>query len=274
MTPDSLRSVPVLMYHEVSEPEKATWANLAVSPTALREQLAYLRDAGYTTLTAGAFASILATSGQVPPRSVILTFDDGFEDFYRQAVPMIVENGFAATVFVTTGWVQDAGSESTATRPGRMLSWSQLGEAVSAGMEVGAHSCRHLQLDQILPALLRDELYTSKSRLEDNLGIPVPGLAYPYGYSNPKVREEARAVGYDYGYAVRNTTAAPGGDLFRLPRLTIHRSTDLSEFRRLVDGQLAMTMVRDRGLTAAWSVVRRSKAALAAARRGDYTSDS
>jgi peptidoglycan/xylan/chitin deacetylase (PgdA/CDA1 family) len=133
--PASVRSVPVLMYHEVSEPAQATWGHLAVSPAVFREQLAHLHDAGYTTLTAGTLASPLAESRQVPPRAVILTFDDGFEDFHRHAVPSLGEYGFTATVFVATGWVQDAGPESAAGRPGRMLSWSQVAEATAARME-------------------------------------------------------------------------------------------------------------------------------------------
>jgi peptidoglycan/xylan/chitin deacetylase (PgdA/CDA1 family) len=262
------------MYHEISEPAQATWGHLAVSPAVFREQLAYLHHAGYTTLTAGALASLLAQSGQVPPRAVILTFDDGFEDFHRHAVPTLAEYGFTATVFVTTGWVQDVGSDSAAGRPGRMLSWSQVAEATAAGMEAGAHSCQHPQLDQIPVARLRDELCVSKAQLEDKLGIPVPGLAYPYGYSNGMVREVARAAGYHYGYAVRNTITTSRSDRFRLPRLTVHHSTGLSEFRRLVEGQLVPSMVRDRALTAGWSVVRRSRSALSAAKRNDYTSKS
>jgi peptidoglycan/xylan/chitin deacetylase (PgdA/CDA1 family) len=255
------------MYHEVNDPAHA-WEHLAVSPAAFREQLAYLRGSGCTTMTAGALASRLAEGGEVPPRTVVLTFDDGFEDFHRHAVPALVEHGCTATVFVTTGWVQDAGREAAANRPGRMLSWSQLAEVATAGMEAGAHSCQHPQLDQIPAAALREELYSSKARLEDKLGIQVPGLAYPYGYSSAQVREVARGAGYGYGYAVRNTMTSPGGDLFRLPRLTVHHSTGHSEFRRLVEGQFALTMMRDRALTAAWSVVRRSRAALSSASRG------
>jgi peptidoglycan/xylan/chitin deacetylase (PgdA/CDA1 family) len=260
MTSAPVRSVPVLMYHEVNDPAEA-WRSLAVPPPVFREQLRYLHDGGYATLTAGKLATLLAEGGPVPPRSVVLTFDDGFEDFHRHAVPALAEYGFTATVFVTTSWVQDAGSASAASRPGRMLSWGQIGESLGAGMEVGAHSCQHFQLDQLPVRQLRDELYVSKARLEDKLGTRVPGLAYPYGYSNAKVREVARAAGYDYGYAVRNMMTGLDGDLFRLPRLTVHRSTGMPEFRRLVEGKIALTMVRDRALSAAWSVVRRPRAA-------------
>jgi peptidoglycan/xylan/chitin deacetylase (PgdA/CDA1 family) len=269
--PGSVRRVPVLMYHEINEPAQA-WGHLAVSPASFKEQLAYLADAGYTTLTAGGFAALVASGVPVPPQTVILTFDDGFEDFHRHAVPALAEYDATGTVFVTTGWVED-GTESATRRPGRMLSWSQVAEVAAAGMEVGAHSSLHPQLDQIPLTRLRDELHTSKARLEDELGMPVRGLAYPFGYSNGTVREVARTAGYHYGYAVRNAMANPGSELFRLPRLTVHHSTTLSEFRRLVAGHVAPTMVRDRTLTAGWSVVRRSRAMLTGAtRHRDYDS--
>lgn len=273
MIPAPVPSVPVLMYHEINEPAQA-WSHLAVSPDAFKEQLAYLLDADYATLTAGAFAALTAEKAPVPPRTVVLTFDDGFEDFHRHAVPALAECGFTATIFVTTGWVQD-GTESATRRPGRMLSWSQVAEVVTAGMEVGAHSSQHPQLDQIPRPRLRDELYVSKARLEDELGFSVPGVAYPFGYSNAVVREVAQAAGYGYGYSVRNMMANPvASDLFQLPRLTVHHSTSLMEFRRLIAGQLALTMVRDRALAAGWSVVRRSKAALiGAVRTRGYASD-
>ena len=220
------------MYHEINEPAQA-WSRLAVSPAAFNEQLSYLVDADYTTLTAGAFAALLAQDAAVPPRTVVLTFDDGFEDFHRYAVPALTERSFTATVFVTTGWVQD-GAASTTRRPGRMLSWSQAAEVAAAGMEVGAHSSQHPQLDQIPGMRLHDELYGSKARLEDELGISVPGLAYPFGYSNAMVREVAQGAGYGYGYAVRNTMANAASDLFKLPRLTVHHFTSLSEFGGLL----------------------------------------
>ena len=266
MTLGSVRSIPVLMYHEVNRPAQA-WSHLSVSPAAFKEQLSYLRDNGYSTLTGGALASLLIGGAPVPPRTVVLTFDDGFEDFHRYAMPALVEHGFTATVFVTTGWVQDADFGSDVRRPAHMLSWSQVAEAATAGMEVGAHSCEHPQLDQIPASRLRDELYASKAALEDKLQIPVPGLAYPYGYSNPLVREMSRKADYSYGYAVRNMLTNPGSDVFRLPRLTVHQSTRLPEFRRLVEGELAFSMIRDRALSAGWSVVRRSKGALADATR-------
>jgi peptidoglycan/xylan/chitin deacetylase (PgdA/CDA1 family) len=254
------RLLPVLMYHEISDRQQ-TGSNLAVDPCAFAEQLDYLHGAGYRTVTAGALPEVLAADLPLD-RTVVLTFDDGYEDFHARALPLLDGHGFTATVFVTSGWVQDDDEWQGARRPGRMLSWSQVAEAAAAGIEIGAHSRGHPQLDQLPAGRLHEELYASKARLEDRLGIQIPGVAYPFGYSNARVRQEARASGYGYGYAVRNMTASPDADPFALPRLTVHRSTTLAEFRAMIDGQLTLTMVKDRALTRGWAVVRRTRALL------------
>ena len=261
MTSVSPLRVPILMYHEIANPSE-TRSRFAVSPAAFAAQLSYLHDAEFTTITAGAMSAILAGNvGGLPDRTVVLTFDDGYANFYTRALPLLAQYGFTATVFVTSGWVQEAGPE-------RMLSWSQLAEAARAGMEVGAHSSQHPQLDQLPEKLLREELYSSKERIEDKLGLPVPGLAYPFGYSNAKVRQVTREAGYSYAYAVNNITASPASDPFALPRLTIRRATTMPDFRRLVDGHPTMRLLEDRTLTKGWAVVRRTRAALNGASRG------
>ena len=250
--------LPVLMYHEVGESGQ-TVSPLAVTPGAFADQLAYLDDAGFRTVTAAALPAALA-AGVPLDRTVVLTFDDGYADFHDRALPLLSRRGFTATVFVTSGWVQDDGEWPGARRPGRMLSWSQVGETAAAGIEIGAHSDRHPQLDQVAAGRLREELYASKARIEDRLGLPVPGLAYPFGYSSARVREVARAAGYGYGYAVRNMIATTGADLFAIPRLTVRRTTTLAEFRAMIDGHLTLTLMKDRALTRGYAVIRRTRA--------------
>jgi len=252
--------LPVLMYHEIGD-RSQTGSHLAVTPHAFAEQLACLRDAGLRTVTAGALPAAVA-AGEPLDQTVVLTFDDGYADFHSQALPLLDRHGFTATVFVTSGWVQDDGEWPAVRRPGRMLSWGQVAEAAAAGIEIGAHSCQHPQLDQLPGGRLREELYASRARLEDRVGIPVTGVAYPFGYSNARVRQVARAAGYGHGYAVRNTTAGTGTDLFAIPRLTVRRSTTLREFAAMVDGHLTPTMVKDRALTSGFAVVRRTRALL------------
>ena len=268
MRPAFPLQVPILAYHDIA-PRSETSSRLAVPPTAFSAQLAYLHDAGFKTITAGAFSAVLAGDEiELPERTVVLTFDDGYESFYSRVIPLLSHYRFTATVFVTTGWVQDAGTHTAGETPGRMLSWSQITEATRTGIEVGAHGCRHLQLDQLPEWLLREELYTGKELLEQKLGLPVDGLAYPFGYSNGTVRQAAREADYSYGYAVRNMMANPTSDLFALPRLTVRRATTLPAFQQIAHGRAPITLLQDRALTKGWAAVRRARGALKKASLG------
>jgi peptidoglycan/xylan/chitin deacetylase (PgdA/CDA1 family) len=260
MTPISPPRVPVLMYHEIAD-AAATSSKLAVAPEVFADQMTYLSDAGFNSLTAGDLAAILADGGNgLPERPVAVTFDDGYGDFYDHALPLLKQHGLVSTIFVTTGWIGLDGKAK------RMLNWRELDEAVHCGTEVGAHTYRHPQLDQLPERELREELYSPKALIEDKLGMAVPGLAYPFGYSNKTVRRVAKERGYDYGYAVGNAMTTGGTDAFELPRLTVQRSTTMDDFRRMVDGEDTATLRRDRVLTRGYSVVRRAKSTARTAR--------
>jgi peptidoglycan/xylan/chitin deacetylase (PgdA/CDA1 family) len=244
------------MYHEILG-EAQTSSPLAVAPDVFGRQLAYLHEAGFSTLTAGELAAFLCDgTGELPEKPVVLTFDDGYGDFYTEALPAMKQHGFTGTLFQTTGWV---GRQDVATR---MLNWGELAEIEQAGVEIGAHTVRHPQLDQLSEKDLRDELYASKSALEDHLGLAVPGLAYPYGYSSRRVREVARELGYTYAYSVDNTMTTKAAGRFTFPRLTVRRATTMDGFRDLVNGVDSFGLRGTRMLTKGFTVVRRAKSAL------------
>lgn len=267
MIADTQLRVPVLMYHEIADRAQSR-SRLAVSPDAFAAQLDCLANAGFKTMTAGAVSKVLTRGDrELPERTIVLTFDDGYEDFHSRAMPLLSQHGFTATLFLTSGWVQDVGAGSAGRRPGRMLSWDQVTETAYAGIEIAAHSRWHPQLDQLPERLVREELYTSKAWLEERLGVPVPGLAYPFGYSNATVRRVARETGYGYGFAVRNRMASTSSDLFALERLTVRRATTLNAFRQLIYGHDTTGLRQDRVLTKGWAMVRRSRAALNTAAR-------
>jgi peptidoglycan/xylan/chitin deacetylase (PgdA/CDA1 family) len=257
VTSAAISRIPVLMYHEIADTTE-TSSRFAVMPNAFADQLAYLHDAGWTTISAGALSAILADDAAVlPERTVVLSFDDGYENFYSRAMPLLAKYRFTATVFMTSGWVKEVAPEG----PGNqlMLSWAQLSDLARAGIEIGAHSTTHPELDQLSSEHLHHELFDSKKQLEDHLGMEVPGLAYPFGYSNAAVRELAREAGYTFAYAVGNRIAPLKTDIFSIPRLTVQRSTTLGEFDRLVNGADTRRLRQDRLFTNGWSVVRRAR---------------
>ena len=255
--------VPILMYHEIAA-RPDTKSRLAVSPDQFAAQVEYLHDAGFTTLTfTQAAAALAGDPGRLPERAVVLTFDDGYADFHSQALPLLDKYGFTATVFVTTGWIADAGRYSAGPALGPMLSWNQIREVAAAGVEIGAHSHGHPQLDQISGSQLKDELTTPKELLEEGTGQPVPSVAYPFGYSSAQVRQAVRAAGYGHACAVANATARPGADELAVPRLTVRASTRPQTFERVVrGGQESRIYLKDHALTKGYAVVRRTKAVI------------
>jgi peptidoglycan/xylan/chitin deacetylase (PgdA/CDA1 family) len=252
--------LPVLMYHSIAECPGPSTRRLSVSPEAFAAQLDTLRRLGCTTLTFAAAGGLLASGADLPERAVVLTFDDGYADFHEHALPEIERHGFAATLFITTGWIKDSGAHAAGRPLGRMLTWDQVRDVADAGVEVGAHSHSHAQLDQLADRALAAELRDSKTILEEVTARPVRTLAYPYGYSSGRVRAAVAAAGYDHAASVANALARPRGDRLSVPRLTIRRSTDLHTFERIVRGDgVARTFLIDRALTSGWAVVRRAR---------------
>ena len=126
------------------------------------------------------------------------------------------------------------------------IGWRELAEVEQAGIEVGAHTVTHPKLDLLPEKDLRKELSLSKSQLEEHLGRAIPGLAYPFGYSNRKVREVARELGYVYAYSVDNAMTTSAASKFTFPRLTVQRTTTLDEFRKVVNGEDTAALRRER----------------------------
>ncbi len=255
--------VPVLMYHSVSDAPAASMRALSVRPAMFAAQLRYLRRHGFNGLTFSELCQRRRTRQPLPARPIVLTFDDGYADLIEEALSIMVEQGFPATLFVTTGWLRGAPRYAAGASPGRMLSWGQVAELSSAGVEIGAHSHSHPQLDQISEPRLRVELATSKRLLEDWLGHPVCSLAYPYGYSSQRVRAVARELGYLQAAVVANAVAGSACDPFGVPRLTIRRSTSLAVFARVAHQQrIRLHYAPAHALTAGWAVARRTRSAL------------
>jgi peptidoglycan/xylan/chitin deacetylase (PgdA/CDA1 family) len=255
----------ILMYHDIVG-DRTRASRLAVPAEAFATQLSYLYSEGFETLTASSLVAALTEGVQLPERAVVITYDDGFADLHEIVLPLLDRYKFTATVYITTEWIQDFRSPDVVRRPGKMLCWGQIRELADAGIEIGAHSCSHPQLDQLPAGHLEDELRISKLTLEDKLHRSVVGMAYPFGYSNMVVRKGARLAGYRYACIVGNRLIGEPWDPFALPRLTIKRSTRLGDFQRLAYGQnLNRVFLVDHTLTSCWASVRYSRRML---RRG------
>ncbi|WP_042376080.1 polysaccharide deacetylase family protein [Streptacidiphilus melanogenes] len=256
--------VPVLMYHSVrADPPSAT-RTLSVHPDRFAAQLDALLELGLTPVPFGALVAHWRTGAGLPARPVVLTFDDGYADFHAEVLPRLVERGLTASLFVTTGWLADAAPADRAGAPlDATLCWSQLKEIEAAGIETGGHSHSHAALDAVRPGVLGDELARCRDLLEDRLGRAEQVFCYPFGYSDARVRTAVRSRGWAGACAVANTLARPAQGPYALARLTVRRRTELSTFRRLVQGVgVTRHYLADRALTKGYAVVRRTRTSL------------
>lgn len=220
--------VPILMYHSIGSAAQSRRYRRFVVPSRLfAEQLDGLLAAGMQTITAGQVVAA-AQSGKaddIPDRAVVLTFDDAFADFESEALPALLERRMVATVFVPTAfigrrasWLDDIGEGHR-----RHLGESGLRAVHAAGIECGAHSHSHPQLDRLAsPRDLADEVRRPRCTLEDLLNQPVTTFAYPFGYHSGAVRRAVADAGYLGAFRVDNVRSRPlDDDLFALPRMTV-----------------------------------------------------
>jgi peptidoglycan/xylan/chitin deacetylase (PgdA/CDA1 family) len=259
-----MRYVPILMYHAVADDASSESLPLAVTPRMFSSQLGRLRELDFAPITVEQLELAMRDGGvALPERPVVLTFDDGFANFASNALAMLERFAFTATVFITTGFVADDGADRIDTRPDRMLSWDQIVDANARGIEMGAHTHTHPQLDQLPQHVVRTEISQCKSRLEDRLQRDVTSFSYPFGYSNARVRRIVRGCGYRAACVVGNMLSRTNNDPFCLPRLTISRTMPLETFTNVVCGQhVPRIFFKERMLTKGWAVARRSRALL------------
>lgn len=182
--------IPILMYHyveHVKDPGDKIRISLNTLPEILDQQLNTLVKANYTFLTASDLADILDGIKQPPPRPVVLTFDDGYRDFYTDAFPILKKYNVKAVNYVVSGFID---------KPNNLTS-DQLQEIAKSGLvEIGSHTINHLALAEVSESKAMEEIYTSKIALEQRLGVPVTVFAYPYGSFNLTDIQLVRKAGY------------------------------------------------------------------------------
>ncbi len=239
------RGALILTYHAIEEGP----APLCLEPDLFRAHLDCLADLGAATLTISELSCALR-AGELPPRAVAITFDDGCASAARVAAPMLAERGQKATFFCVSGYL--GGWNNWPTQPRRMprlalASGEELGELAQAGFELGAHGMEHAPLADASAELAWQELHESKIALEGAADTSVRSFAYPYGVVPSEV---ARALANELYIAACAGTVArvvPGTNLLALPRVDVHYIRRPATLKRAVAGSLD-PYLRMRGL--------------------------
>ncbi len=199
--PDTQQRPPgrtvILAFHKVQP--LFSYGATNFSPSRLKNLLTLLTQRGFRLV------SLQEAIDRGEPKTLALTFDDGYAHLGDTLPVLIQEFSFAPTVFIPTGYLgcDNSWDYSSVFRRTRHLDAAAITDLAAAGVEFGAHGHRHIDLTKCNDKELRDELDCPKKILEDILGAPVVSLSYPFGRTNSTVTEEASRAGYRYGLTMR-----------------------------------------------------------------------
>lgn len=208
--------VPILMYHsfKVEEDKLIPY----VDPKIFAYQMKFFADNNYNAVGPDKVIAYMTKKEKMPPRTVMITADDGLVSFYDNAYPVLKKYNLPATVFVVTSHIG---------KPG-YLDWSQLREMSDSGLvTIGSHTKSHpwLPSASVDEEKLYNELAVSKDILEKGLGKKVDYLCYPSGAFNDAVREAAKKYGYKGAFTTNPTRRSDINDIYAIRRLKMSSSS-------------------------------------------------
>jgi peptidoglycan/xylan/chitin deacetylase (PgdA/CDA1 family) len=227
-TPDGkLRSVrvPILMYHYISVPP---WGSdryrldLSVTPENFDRQMAWLAENGYITITLQDLLYHLTRGWPLPEKTVVLTFDDGYQDAYESAFPILQKYGFVGTFFIITDRIT-YGDPNYAT-------WEQVIEMHQAGMDIQSHTRTHPDLRGLTEAQLLWQIRGSKEAIEARMDQEVRFFCYPSGKYDANAIQALQQYGYWAAVTTEYGATHTNNDLFTLKRIRMRGFDTLDSF--------------------------------------------
>lgn len=203
--------IPIIMYHSV-ELEASPVNPLIVSASDFEKQMAFLKKFKYNVVPLEEVGNLIRNKKKAPPRTIAITFDDGYRDNYVYAFPALKKYGLPATIFVIY--------EQIAT--GGKLGWGDIQEMQDSGLiTFGSHTLNHRALVEYSDmAEMKRQVFESKKVLEEKLKRPVNIFSYPIGAFNANVRQTVIEAGYKMAVAT-SPKKYPNNDLFALKRIRI-----------------------------------------------------
>jgi peptidoglycan/xylan/chitin deacetylase (PgdA/CDA1 family) len=228
--------LPILMYHNVDRmPPDVRHPRNYVLPEQFEAQLAVLRRWGYQTISLTDWTAYRA-GGSLPPRPIVITFDDGYRSVQEVAWPILARYGFRATVFVVAGLLGGTNRWDADEIQVPLLDAAEVRALHALGMPIGSHTLSHRSLRGLTDAEVLTEFQDSRTKLERLTGAPVRAVCYPYGQQDARIRTLAGAAGYEAGVVWARRVNSTRTDPFRLARWWIDYRTSLTTLRGLLAG--------------------------------------
>jgi peptidoglycan/xylan/chitin deacetylase (PgdA/CDA1 family) len=213
---DTNAQVVVLCYHRL---EGKPGGALSIEPALFEKQMEAIKEAGIAVISMQDFLAWRRGEKNIPPKSVLITLDDGYVSSFDVGVPILKKYGFTATFFIYTNFVNSGGKSMT---------WAQLKKLRDDGFEIGCHTVSHQDLRRKpskwpgdYESFLKDELERSKKLIEDNLGIRCATIAYPFGLHNATVHTGVEAAGYDAAFTTYGARLGHGANPYTLGRYDV-----------------------------------------------------
>ena len=222
------------MYHAVDDSSALSERRLCVKPSIFTRQMALLHEKGYCPVPLHTIVEGLAGHVPLPQKAVAVTFDDGFADVRRYALPILQRYAIPATLFAITGYLggMNEWMDREIFPARRRMSAADLRDLQMAGVEIGSHTVSHRSMAELPVEEAAREARESKETLEQLLGRAVRYFAYPYGRFNAAAKEAVRAAGYRAACSTKSGFNSGGTDPFELRRIDVFGHDSTMQFTR------------------------------------------
>ena len=224
-------NIPILMYHQTDEPplRGTPLRGLIVAPSSFAWQMRMLALLGYQGLSMRDLEPYLR--GEKQGKVVGITLDDGYQNNVRNALPVLIKNGFTATCYGVSGMIGGTNSWDhgiVAEKP--LMTLNDWRTWRDAGMDIGSHTRTHAKLTELTPEEARAQIADSRKELEQAVGCEVRHFCYPYGWYGPEHQAMVREAGYATATTTQRGRVHAGDDLYTLRRIMVARATNPMQF--------------------------------------------
>ena len=236
------KRVIFICYHGVTERETRhpdDRFGLHVRKDRFRSHLEYLQK-HYRVISLGKYVEASRRQQPLPEYAAVITFDDGYRNFYTAAGPLLIEHNMPAAMFLIVDRVRQNGDSGTASWTDaddeKYLSWSEVKQLAARGVEFGSHTCTHRKLTELPLAEVDTELRQSKEVITRELQLEDPPLAYPYGFTNDSIAAAAQSLGYSCAITTETGFNDAATDFFKLRRVLVGDDDDVPAFATRLAG--------------------------------------